>query len=147
MQICTIIKRKKLYQFNWLNMKKDLENRQDIELLVEKFYEKVFVDEMIGHIFTDFMNVKPETHFPVMADFWETVLFAKDRYHGNVIIKHVNIDKVYALKSHHFERWIALFFETIDELFEGKITEVAKIRVNSMAMVLQAKIKFYQHQE
>jgi hemoglobin len=123
---------------------KDLETREDIAILVEKFYEKVFVDETIGHIFTDFMNVRPETHFPIMINFWETVLFAKNAYHGNVIMKHVNIHRDFPLKGHHFDRWIELLFETLDENFKGEITELAKIRAKSMAMVLQVKIKFYQ---
>lgn len=123
----------------------DLKTREDIKILVEKFYEKVFIDETIGHIFTDFMNVRPETHFPVMINFWETVLFAQNAYHGNVIMKHVNIHKVFPLTTHHFDKWIELFLETIDENFKGEVTEIAKIRAKSMAMVLQVKIKFYQN--
>ena len=32
-------------------MKKDIENRKDIELLVNRFYDKVIADQMIGFIF------------------------------------------------------------------------------------------------
>jgi len=123
---------------------RDLQTRADIAVLVEKFYEKVFLDDTIGQIFTDFMKVSPESHFPIMINFWETVLFAKNAYHGNVIMKHVNVHKIFPLKPNHFETWIKLFFETIDENFEGEITEIAKNSVKSMAMVLQIKIKFYQ---
>ena len=38
-------------------MKKDIETRDDIELLVNSFYEKVKADPVIGHIFTDVFKV------------------------------------------------------------------------------------------
>ena len=123
----------------------NLEVTEDIAILVEDFYEKVFVDETIRNIFTDFMNVRSETHFPIMIKFWETVFFTKNACDDNIIMKHINNHKLaFPLKALHFDKWIELFFETIDENFKGKITEVAKIRAKSMAMVLQMKIKFYQ---
>lgn len=123
----------------------NLEVTEDIAILVEDFYEKVFVDETIRNIFTDFMNVRSETHFPIMIKFWETVLLAKNACHDHVIMKHINIYKAaFPLKSLHFDKWIELFLETIDESFKVKISEVAKIRAKSIAMVLQAKINFYQ---
>ena len=38
-------------------MKKETENREDIEFLVDVFYEKVKRDPLIGYIFTDVMKV------------------------------------------------------------------------------------------
>jgi len=121
-------------------MMTDIMNRSDLEQLIETFYGRVFADEEIGLIFTLVARVTPETHFPLMADFWETVLFAKNRYHGNVIQKHVELHLRHALEPHHFARWVVLFCQTVDELFVGPIAEAAKIRAQSMAMVLQVKI-------
>lgn len=75
-----------------------------------------------------------------MGDFWETVLFGKNLYHQNVIQKHVELNKQRPLEPHHFGRWLLLFVTTIDELFAGPVAEQAKIRAQSMAMVLQVKI-------
>ena len=55
-------------------MKKDIENRQDIELLLNRFYEKVFKDDLIGRFFTEVVPLNLETHLPIIADFWESVL-------------------------------------------------------------------------
>jgi len=55
-------------------MKKDIENRTDIEQLVRSFYDKVNTDDTIGYIFNDIAKVNWEKHFPVMFDFWENVL-------------------------------------------------------------------------
>ena len=50
-------------------MKKDIANRTDIELLVNKFYDKVTADTTIGYIFTDVAKVNWELHLPRMYDF------------------------------------------------------------------------------
>jgi hemoglobin len=52
-------------------MKKDIENRTDIEYMVISFYEKVKVDPVIGHIFTDIAKVDWPRPLPIMFDFWE----------------------------------------------------------------------------
>ncbi|CAA9241828.1 MAG: hypothetical protein AVDCRST_MAG56-1465 [uncultured Cytophagales bacterium] len=119
---------------------KDITQRSDIEHLVETFYAKVFSDETIGFIFTEVAHVTPKEHFPVMSDFWETVLFGQNRYHGNPIHKHVELNHLVSLEKHHFDRWVALFCQTVDELFAGPKAEVAKTRARTVAMVLQAKI-------
>ena len=121
-------------------MKTDITHRADLDKLIETFYGKVFADEQIGPFFTQVARVTPETHFPLLADFWETVLFGKNLYHNNVIQKHTKLHEKRPLESHHFERWVSLFCETVDELFAGPVAGQAKIRAQSMAMVLQVKI-------
>lgn len=118
----------------------DITNRTDIERLVETFYGRVFADEQIGLIFTLVAHVTPETHFPLMADFWETILFGQNRYHGNVILKHVELHLKQALEPSHFDRWISLFCLTVDAGFAGPVAEAAKTRARTMSMVLQAKV-------
>ena len=117
----------------------DISNRTDLDRLIETFYGRVFTDELIGPFFTQVAHVNPETHVELLADFWETVLFGKNLYHHNVIQKHVELHRKQALEPQHFERWLALFCGTVDELFSGPVAEQAKIRAQSMAMVLEVK--------
>ena len=121
-------------------MTTDITDRDDLDKLIETFYGRVFADEQIGPFFTQVARVNPETHAALLGDFWETVLFGKNLYHQNVIQKHVELDKQRPLEPHHFERWLLLFVTTVDELFAGPVAEQAKIRAQSMAMVLQVKI-------
>lgn len=121
-------------------MKKDIENRADIELLVRSFYDKVKADDTIGYIFNDIAKVNWEKHFPVMFDFWENVLFYTGGYEGNPMIIHQNINRVVPLTSTHFTRWNELFMQTVDELFEGNNAMLAKQRALSIATVMQIKI-------
>lgn len=75
-----------------------------------------------------------------MAVFWETVLFGQNRYHGNVIQKHVELHLTQALEPNHFNRWISLFCLTVDALFAGSIAKSAETRAQTISMILQAQI-------
>ena len=100
-------------------MKKDIENRKDIELLITAFYKKVKADDTIGYIFNDIAKVNWEKHLPVMFDFWENVLFYTGKYEGNPMNIHQHINRVVPLTKRHFKKWEELFTKTVDELFEG----------------------------
>lgn len=121
-------------------MKKDIESRADIELLVRLFYEKVKADDSIGYIFNDVVKVNWEKHFPVMFDFWENVLFYTGGYEGNPMKIHQHLHRMMPLTKEHFQRWNELFSESVDELFEGSKAILAKQRAVSISTVMQIKI-------
>jgi len=122
-------------------MKKDIENRADIEALVDTFYAKVKRDKVIGHFFTEVVQLSWEHHMPVMYNFWEAVLFGVGGYKGNPVLKHIALHQKKALTQAHFSQWKKLFFETLDELFEGEKTESAKKKVEMMERLMLYKIE------
>ncbi|MEN9568823.1 MAG: hypothetical protein RL172_54 [Bacteroidota bacterium] len=121
-------------------MKKDLEQRADIELLITRFYDKVIADDVIGYIFNDIAKVNWPKHLPVMFDFWENVLFFTGKYEGNPMTVHQHLHRVVPLTKAHFDRWYQLFSQTVDELFEGNNAILAKQRALSIATIMQLKI-------
>lgn len=121
-------------------MKKDIKTRTDIELLVTTFYDKVKPDPLIGPIFTSVFKVNWERHLPIMFDFWENAIFFTGTYIGNPMESHRRIHNIYPLNKDHFNRWVALFMQTIDELFEGEKALLAKQRALSIATVMKIKI-------
>ena len=121
-------------------MKKDIENRDDIILLINTFYEKVKKDEIIGYIFNDVAKVNWDKHLPVMYDFWENVIFFTGSYTGNPMTAHKQLNQKTPLNTEHFQEWIKLFTKTVDELFEGDKAELTKQRAISIATVMQIKI-------
>ncbi|HRH48406.1 MAG TPA: group III truncated hemoglobin [Panacibacter sp.] len=121
-------------------MKKDIANRDDIILLVNSFYEKVKKDQVIGYIFNDVAKVNWEKHLPVMYDFWENVIFFTGAYTGNPMTAHKQLHQKTPLNAEHFQEWIKLFTQTVDELFEGDKAELTKQRAISIATVMQIKI-------
>ena len=121
-------------------MKKDIENKKDIEKLVNGFYEKVKQDALIGFIFTDVVKVHWEKHLPVMYDFWENSLFYTGNYVGNPMQIHQHLHRLVPLTAEYFARWTYLFTSTVDELFVGEKAALAKQRAMSIAAVMQFKI-------
>ncbi|RTL10738.1 MAG: group III truncated hemoglobin [Neisseriaceae bacterium] len=113
----------------------DIQNRDDIVNLINKFYETVQNDNQIGHFFNDVAKVDWSHHLPQMYNFWESLLLGKKTYTGNPMRKHIELAKLAPLKHEHFERWIEIFSQTVDDLFKGdnanRIIEYAKtIREN-----------------
>lgn len=121
-------------------MKRDLNSREDIQLLVDSFYQKVQQDPAIGHIFTEIANVNWEHHLPKMYDFWETILFGRKGFKGNPMEVHFKLNKIHPLEAKHFDSWKRIFFETIDEYFEGETAEDAKQKAQSIADLMLFKI-------
>lgn len=123
-------------------MKKDIETRADIELLLNDFYEKVFKDDLIGRFFTEVVPLNLETHLPVIADFWESVLLDGKGYRKNVMEIHRDISSKSKIEKDHFDRWVQLFTETVDNLFEGPKAMLAKQRAASIATMMNIKINY-----
>jgi hemoglobin len=121
-------------------MKSDIEGRADIERLINSFYDKVKSDDVIGFIFNDIAKVNWEKHLPVMYDFWENIIFLTNKYVGNPMNVHLQLNEQVPLKSEHFQRWLLLFTGTVDELFEGKKADIAKQKAVSIATIMETKI-------
>lgn len=118
----------------------DIESKQDIELLVNSFYDKARKDETIGYIFNTIIGEDWSHHLPIMYSFWETVLLHVQGYAGNPIQKHIEIDKQIPLEEAHFSTWLKLWTETIDSLFSGKVADDAKKRAGLMIQLISAKV-------
>ncbi len=118
---------------------KDITNRNDIQLLMKLFYSKALTDETIGYFFTEVAPLNMETHMPLIVDFWETVLFGNAAYKGNVMQVHKHIHQLSAFKEEHFTRWVNLFTQTVNDLYEGEKAEMAKQRAESIATLIKIK--------
>ncbi|ULC60739.1 group III truncated hemoglobin [Flaviramulus sp. BrNp1-15] len=121
--------------------KKDIRTREDVFLLVSSFYKKVRQDKVLGPFFNE--TIKDwDTHLERLTTFWEASLFLKTKYTGNPLEAHVNVDKEYnnSITELHFGLWLNLWFQTIDELFEGDYAENAKRRARKMGTFLYLKI-------
>tara|TARA_R110002072_G_scaffold7503_2_gene40638 strand:+ start:391174 stop:391554 length:381 start_codon:yes stop_codon:yes gene_type:complete len=118
----------------------DIQNRTDIELLVNSFYEKVREDKTIGYIFTEVAAVNWDTHLPKMYQFWETVLLGKMSFKGNPMETHIQLSKKTEMEQKHFDSWLGMWCETIDEHFKGEIAEDAKKRGHNIAGLMLYKI-------
>ena len=126
-------------------MKKDIQNRVDIEKFVKTFYEKAFLDDEIGFIFTDIVKLNMETHAPKIINFWETILFDVQKYSGNPMDVHIAIDQMVELKPAFFERWLDIFEHNIDKHFQGEKADEAKKIAKLIAILMQSKVEGFRN--
>lgn len=121
-------------------MKKDIENRDDIRLLINTFYDTMLDDPLLGPIFTEVAQIQLSEHLPILYDFWESVIFHLAKYKGNPMEVHLSLHEKHRLNKKHFDRWLALFNTSVDQLFEGEKANTAKERAQSIAILMLMKI-------
>lgn len=121
-------------------MLSDITTRTDVENLVNTFYDKVRDDATIGVIFNELANVDWSTHLPKMYDFWEGILFGTGNYRGRPMPPHFKLNETHPFQPEYFDAWLALFYDTVDELFEGEKASEAKTRAMNIAAVMEHRI-------
>ncbi|RNC92466.1 MAG: group III truncated hemoglobin [Allomuricauda sp.] len=119
---------------------KEISGRLDIELLVDRFYEKVISDDVIGFFFNDVIRLDWKVHIPIMYDFWESLLFGLAKYHGNPMLKHISLNKKEEIKSEHFSRWLELWEQTIHENFHGNLADEAINKAVQIGDLMKFKV-------
>ena len=122
-------------------MKKEIENEKDIQFLITAFYKKAIADETIGYFFTDIIKINWSTHLPIICSFWYSVLLGTTSYKGNPMLKHIELNKKAALHKEHFNQWIKLWEETINEFFSGKKADEAKKKALGLSQLMLYKIE------
>jgi hemoglobin len=97
----------------------DLANRADVEVLLRRFYGRVFTDDTLEEPFSELREKGLESHLPVMCDFGETVLFRAGLYRGNAFVVHRQLNDRHPLGANHFGRWLTLWESTVDDMYQG----------------------------
>lgn len=121
-------------------MRRDIQNKDDIIILVDAFYFKVKTDSEIGHLFTEVAMVNWQTHLPIMYDFWDNILFHTGNFDGNPMIKHRMLNQKSKLTASHFKHWTKLWKKTVDDLFEGIRADEVKIRAENISKAMMEKV-------
>jgi len=119
---------------------KDIESRKDVELLVNRFYDKIVKDDLIGFFFTEIAKIDLSKHLPKMYNFWESILLGNPVYDGFPMVAHFPLNEVTAMEEKHFNRWLQVWEETVHEHFEGEIAETAVTRAMNIARIMHHKM-------
>jgi hemoglobin len=115
---------------------RDLEGLDDIRFVVDVFYNKVRKDALLSPVFA--MRITDwQPHLDTMYRFWNAALFGVREYVGNPFGKHAELP----IDGPHFEQWIKLFYETLEEHFEGPVADEAKRKAMIMAHTFYARIQ------
>ncbi len=94
----------------------DILTELDVKKLVDEFYIKVRGDALLDPIFSEVVKVDWEHHLPKMYAFWNGMILGKTGYEGHPFPVHA----VLPVGMEHFERWLALFKQTVEENFDGE---------------------------
>lgn len=117
----------------------DILSLEDVKLLVDTFYGKVRKDKLIGPIFDERIQDRWPQHLTKMYTFWQTILLGEHTYYGSPFPPHAQLP----VEKPHFDRWLTIFSETLEELFAGEVAQEAMWRANKMAEMFQFKINHY----
>jgi len=121
-------------------MKRDIKTTSDIDLVIRSFYHKALNDKLLKPIF-DKSNIDLEKHLPRMFSFWYAVVLDINNYSGTPLDLHVQLNKIAPLNPEHFNQWLSIFNETVDDLYTGHNANKMKERAFSIGVVIQTKLQ------
>lgn len=122
---------------------KDIENIEDVKLMVNDFYGKVRKDDSLGPIFDNVIQNRWPEHLEKMYRFWQTVLLEEHTYSGRPFVPHLTLP----VQQEHFDRWLFLFSETVNQFFSGQRAEAAKWQGKRMAEMFFLKINYFRENQ
>jgi hemoglobin len=120
-------------------MNGDIASRADIEQLVNSFYERVHQEAVLSPIFALPQDVW-QHHVGRVVDFWDNWLFETGAYTGGMMAVHIAAHLQHQLSVDKFERWLALWFLSVDSLFEGPKADFAKAKALEVGQLMSAKL-------
>jgi len=115
-----------------------------LQHLVETFYARVRADPLIGPLFNDAVADWP-AHLDKLQAFWSSVMLTTGRYKGRPMPAHIrHADRI---ERAGFERWLTLWRETTDDLFEPASAAALQDRAARIAESLQLGIAFHRGED
>jgi len=104
-------------------------SEDEVVALVHRFYAKVRVDPLLGPIFNRHVH-DWDAHLAHLVNFWSAMLRGTRRFNGNPMPKHMALA---GLNPQLFQRWLALFGETTEQLGNPALKREADARAALIA--------------
>lgn len=121
--------------------KRTLSTVEDIELLIDTFYDRILKHEALSYFFSDAVK-NWDFHKQQFVRYWSSQILFTDTYEGSPLGRHVFIDNHFEHKfrKEHFDDWARVWAETVDDLFEGEKADLAKESGVNMARNIYLKM-------
>ena len=103
----------------------DLTDRADLDALLHAFYGCALNDELLGPVFAS-AGISLAAHLPRIASFWEVISLGTGEYFGRPMQLHRHLADSAGLGALHFQRWLALWDQTLTAMFVGPTADRAK---------------------
>ena len=109
--------------------------KENLNKMVILFYTKILQDEIVGPFFIeklgdDLKNEKWVPHIELLTNFWASIALGDPTYRGNPFAPHLDIADISTVA---FRRWLELFAQTLDTIYEPQIAEQFKQRSTVIA--------------
>jgi hemoglobin len=105
---------------------------QDIERLVDRFYDRVRTDPILGPIFGAAVD-DWVAHKRTLVSFWSSVMLGAGSYRGNPMAAH----RPHPIRSTDFDHWLALWSDTAEALLAPGHAALFKDRAARIARSLR----------
>ncbi len=119
---------------------RDIETRSDVHDLVVSFYREVVFDDLLAPVFGEVAEVDWAAHIPKLIDYWCRVLLGQAGYGGAILTAHRHVHDIEAFRIEHFDRWYALWIESIDQRWRGPTADLAKTHAGDIGSVLARRL-------
>lgn len=86
--------------------------------LVDRFYEKIRRDDVLGPVFNPVVHDWDE-HKRLLTSFWCSVALRASSYRGNPMAAH----RPLPIRAEHFDHWVALWRTTCNECLDPENAE------------------------
>lgn len=122
-------------------MKRSIESKADVDLLVKEFYKEALKNPVIGHFFTEVVQLDLHEHLPKIQNFWSDILLGSKLFKGNPMTKHLALNQLSPLHNEHFDEWLHLWEMTVLKYFEGEKANEAILRAKNIASLMKFKVQ------
>ncbi len=105
--------------------------------LLDLFYRRVRRDPVLGPVFARAIGTTDAAwaaHLGRLADFWSSLMLRGGRYRGDPFSVHLRLPD---LEPAMFDRWLALFGESCNEVFEPDLAHAFVDRAERVARSLR----------
>jgi|AntRauTorckE5430_2_1112549.scaffolds.fasta_scaffold07521_4 hemoglobin len=114
--------------------------RESLDTIINPFYDKFLADRKVNYLFTDVTKVNIEKHFPILIDFWHSILLGSGTYGRNAMQPHIDLAKKTKLTKEYFQIWLGYICKSVGELSEGKLALAMKARAQNIAGLMKRKV-------
>ncbi|MEP6736804.1 MAG: hypothetical protein ABJA70_14875 [Chryseolinea sp.] len=115
-------------------MKRELRDIEDVQQLIDVFCERALHDDLSGLAFHQIPDL--HSHWKALYAYWSDAFLTTQLNTTEPALKHEELK----LGHQHFIRWLTLFTETLDSLFEGTAAANAKITLIKRSEELQSRL-------
>lgn len=116
-------------------MQDQIITRKNIRSMMDRFYSQILKDEIVADFFIDklgdeMISDEWQNHLNLLTDFWASTILGEQSYSGQPVKPHLHME---GLKRETFERWLELFFESVDKYYTKEPADIFKAKSESIA--------------